>query len=119
MNNLLFLVIFILIMFLILKQLRKKRIEKMLNISTLPTITLYYTTWCHYSQEALVHWSQLEQDKEFLKKINITKIDCDKEKCPHITAYPTVIITNSTNKPIIMNTNITLESLKQFINTST
>jgi len=66
-----------------------------------PCATLYYTSWCGFSQKFLPEWEKFEKrinsDPKMKSKLKLKKIQCDggnENMCNEqgITGYPTVII---------------------------
>lgn len=96
------------------KCLRNFFFTKQENFDNNTSLILYYTEWCGHSQRFLPTWQELE--KKYGNKMQLRKIDCDKEKCDGIAGFPTIILYKD-NKQVEYNSgNRSLESLEKFIN---
>lgn len=85
-----------------------------------PTIALFYTTWCGFSQQFLPIWEEFTM-KMKNKNVNVVKIDADQyrefSKSMGIDGYPTVKYINGDNI-YTFNDNRTVENLEKFIKES-
>lgn len=83
-----------------------------------PTLALFYTNWCGYSQQFLPIWNEFET-KYKNKDINIVKIDADIYKgfteSMGIEGFPTVKLIIE-NNIYTFNDNRTKENLEKFVN---
>ena len=97
-----------------------KQMSRQLDKKVTPYIVLFYTEWCGYSRRFMPIWNELEKEMKKLEiKINIVKVDCDKdkEKClKHgIRGYPTVKLFVD-DKEIEYQGIRNVEFIKKFIN---
>ena len=77
-----------------------KKEEKFSNTSeNIPKVRLYHAPWCGFSKQVYPIFDKLE--KEYFNKIEVERIDCQKDelKCgkEHIRGFPTIQI-NKNNK---------------------
>lgn len=81
------------------------------------TIRLFYVDWCGHCQRLLPEWNAFAA--EYKNKLNIEKIDCDKNKemGAGVSGYPTVRLYkgNGTNKVIEFSGQRTADGLKRFV----
>lgn len=86
-----------------------------------PTLALFYTNWCGYSQQFLPIWNEYST-KNKNKEINIVKIDADMYKgfteSMGIEGFPTVKLIID-NNIYTFNDNRTKENLEKFVNEHT
>jgi thioredoxin-like negative regulator of GroEL len=115
-NNIIivFAVIILVIYILNNSQCLKNFFNKQENFDNNSSLILYYTEWCGHSQRFLPTWQELE--KKYGNKMQLKKIDCDKEKCEGVAGFPTIILFKD-NKQIEYNGgDRSMDSLEKFIN---
>ena len=70
----------------------------------LPSIVMFYAEWCGHSQALLPIWSEFEKMNKSNAKVNIFKVECDKNKdlgqLFGITGFPTVLYIVKNQVPI-------------------
>ena len=78
------------------------------------TMTLYYAPWCGHCKHFMPEYEKFrELAVSRHQGINVTKVDCTKEKCPNIRGYPTVQFTDGNNTKEFSGQR-TADSLSQF-----
>lgn len=63
-----------------------------------PTLVLYYTTWCGYSQQFMPVWNELKESK-LSELVSFEQLDCDKSdnlcRQDNIFGYPSLTLKKS------------------------
>lgn len=96
-----------------------KKSENMTRTNATNNLILYYTNWCGFSQQFLPTWFNLEKYiKENKININIQSIDCDKNKCPNIKGYPTILLHKQDKTIINYDGDRSMQNLISFIQTN-
>jgi hypothetical protein len=82
--------------------------------SSKPTLKLYYTNWCGWSQKFLPVWENMTQT---VKNCNLIKIDCESQKsqCDGVAGFPSLVLEKG-GKKIPYSGNRTEEDIVNFIN---
>ncbi len=78
------------------------------------TLKLYYTNWCGWSQKFLPIWDELTKK---VKKVNMTKIDCEKNKelCEGIPGFPYLILEKKKDDKITYKGDRTVDGILGFL----
>jgi hypothetical protein len=77
-----------------------------------PTLKLYFTNWCGWSQKFLPVWKQLEGKLP----VKMEKIDCEKnpEQCQGVAGFPFIVLERENNR-LPYNGNRTVQDIQRFV----
>ncbi len=79
----------------------------------IPTLKLYYTNWCGWSQKFLPVWTQLVKN---VKNIAFVQLDCEKQKslCEGVPGFPYIVLEKN-GKKINYNGDRSYDDLVKFL----
>ena len=84
-------------------------------------LVLFYAPWCPHCKDIMPTWDKLQQKHATDAKVDIKKIDCEKNpekaKDNGVQAFPTIVLFKDGKKIAVFDDERTETSIENFVNT--